>query len=50
MLNYGVEHKAKFVKNLLDLDVGVDGLKQYHQEVKVVVFPSRADNYKENYE
>ncbi|MGT0185879.1 hypothetical protein ACVNP0_06205 [Staphylococcus aureus] len=34
MLIYGVEHKAKFVKQFADFSVGVDGLKQYDEEVK----------------
>lgn len=46
MLNYGVEHKAKFVKQFADFSVGVDGLKQYDQEVKSGAFPSEAYTYK----
>ncbi|MBS3509798.1 3-methyl-2-oxobutanoate hydroxymethyltransferase, partial [Staphylococcus aureus] len=46
MLNYGVEHKAKFVKQFADFSVGVDGLKQYDQEVKSGAFPSEEYTYK----
>ncbi|MGT2652696.1 3-methyl-2-oxobutanoate hydroxymethyltransferase [Staphylococcus aureus] len=38
MLNYGVEHKAKFVKQFADFSVGVDGLKQYDKKLNLVHF------------
>ena len=34
ILNYGVEHKAKFVKRYGDFSSGVDALNQYNREVK----------------
>lgn len=46
MLNYGVEHKAKFVKQFTDFSVGIEGLKHYHSEVKSGAFPSQEFTYK----
>ena len=34
LLNYGIDRQAKFVKQYADFSVGVDGLKQYDNEVK----------------
>ncbi len=50
MLNYGVEHKAKFVKQFADFSVGVDGLNNNDQEVKSVHFHQKNIRIKENYE
>ncbi|MCG7339185.1 3-methyl-2-oxobutanoate hydroxymethyltransferase [Staphylococcus sp. ACRSN] len=46
ILNYGVEHKAKFVKRYGDFSVGVDALAQYNSEVKTVQFPDSEHTYK----
>ena len=34
MLNYGVDRHAKFVKQFADFSSGIDGLRQYNEEVK----------------
>ncbi|MBL7564673.1 3-methyl-2-oxobutanoate hydroxymethyltransferase [Staphylococcus saccharolyticus] len=46
MLNYGVNRQAKFVKQFADFSIGIDGLKQYDQEVKQGHFPSESFTYK----
>lgn len=46
MLNYGVDRQAKFVKQFADFSIGVDGIKQYDEEVKAGTFPSEAHIYK----
>lgn len=46
ILNYGVEHQAKFVKQYGDFSIGSDALSQYNQEVKNSEFPSEAHTYK----
>ena len=46
LLNYGIDRQAKFVKQYADFSVGVDGLKQYDNEVKSGKFPSEAHTYK----
>lgn len=46
MLNYGQEHRAKFVKQYGDFSNGVEALHQYHKEVREGVFPSEAYTYK----
>lgn len=48
MLNYGVDRQAKFVKQFADFSIGVDGIKQYDEEVKAGTFPSEAHTYKKN--
>ena len=35
MLNYGVDRQAKFVKQFADFSIGIEGLKQYNDEVKM---------------
>ena len=46
ILNYGVEHKAKFVKRYGDFSSGVDALNQYNREVKAGQFPDAEHTYK----
>ena len=46
LLNYGIDRQAKFVKQYADFSVGVDGLKQYDNEVKSGKVPSEAHTYK----
>lgn len=46
LLNYAVEHRAKFVKQFGDFSVGIDALKQYNNEVKAEQFPGEAHTYK----
>mgnify|MGYP001763616775 FL=1 len=46
LLNYGIDRQAKFVKQYADFSVGVDGLKQYDNEVKSGEFPSEAHTYR----
>ncbi|MEB6209505.1 3-methyl-2-oxobutanoate hydroxymethyltransferase [Staphylococcus pasteuri] len=46
MLNYGVERHAKFVKQYSDFSIGINGLKQYNEEVKSGAFPSETHTYK----
>lgn len=46
MLNYGVDRHAKFVKQYSDFSIGINGLKQYNEEVKSGAFPSEAHTYK----
>lgn len=46
MLNYGVDRHAKFVKQFADFSSGIDGLRQYNEEVKAGAFPSEKHTYK----
>ena len=46
LLNYGVDHKAKFVKQYGDFSVGVDALTEYNKEVKSSHFPDENYTYK----
>ncbi|BGE81184.1 3-methyl-2-oxobutanoate hydroxymethyltransferase [Staphylococcus petrasii] len=46
MLNYGVDRYAKFVKQFADFSVGVEGIKQYDEEVKAGLFPAEEHTYK----
>ncbi|CAL28977.1 3-methyl-2-oxobutanoate hydroxymethyltransferase [Staphylococcus carnosus] len=46
MLNYGQEHRAKFVKQYGDFSNGIEALQQYHKEVREGDFPSEAYTYK----
>lgn len=46
MLNYGVDRYAKFVKQFADLSVGIEGIKQYNDEVKAGIFPAEEHTYK----
>ena len=46
MLNYGVDRQAKFVKQFADFSIGIEGLKQYNDEVKNGTFPSEQHTYK----
>lgn len=46
MLNYGVDRYAKFVKQFADLSVGIEGIKQYNEEVKAGIFPAEEHTYK----
>ncbi|MDN8848166.1 3-methyl-2-oxobutanoate hydroxymethyltransferase, partial [Staphylococcus aureus] len=46
LLNYGVEHKAKFVKQYGDFSVGVDALIAYNNDVKSNQFPDENHTYK----
>ncbi|MGW7798673.1 3-methyl-2-oxobutanoate hydroxymethyltransferase [Staphylococcus xylosus] len=46
LLNYGVEHKAKFVKQYGDFSVGIDALSEYNREVKSSQFPDGNHTYK----
>lgn len=46
MLNYGQEHRAKFVKQYGDFSTGVEALHHYHEEVREGSFPSEAYTYK----
>lgn len=46
LLNYGVDHKAKFVKQYDDFSIGIAALEQYSGEVKSGAFPSEAHTYK----
>ena len=46
MLNYGVDRHAKFVKQFADFSSGIDGLRQYNEEVKAGTFPSENHTYK----
>ena len=49
MLNYGVDRHAKFVKQFADFSSGIDGLRQYNEEVKAGAFPSEKHTYKTYY-
>lgn len=46
LLNYGVEHQAKFVKQYGDFSVGIDALTEYNREVKSSEFPDGNYTYK----
>ncbi|MEB7462860.1 3-methyl-2-oxobutanoate hydroxymethyltransferase [Staphylococcus succinus] len=46
VLNYGVEHQAKFVKQYGDFSVGTEALAKYNEEVKAQQFPDAAHTYK----
>lgn len=46
VLNYGVEHKPKFVKRYGDFSIGVESIKNFHDEVKRQAFPSEEYTYK----
>ncbi|QTQ09211.1 3-methyl-2-oxobutanoate hydroxymethyltransferase [Macrococcoides canis] len=46
VLQYGQEHRAKFVKVFGDFTTGVDALRRFNEEVKTGQFPSEAYTYK----
>lgn len=46
VLTYGQERKPKFVKQYGDFTVGIDALRQYHEEVKLGKFPTAEYTYK----
>lgn len=46
ILQYGTDHKPKFVKPYADFSIGVPALTQYREEVKSQAFPSDEHTYK----
>ncbi|MEE1106340.1 MAG: 3-methyl-2-oxobutanoate hydroxymethyltransferase, partial [Macrococcus canis] len=46
VLQYGQEHRAKFVKVFGDFTTGVDALRRFNEEVKTGQFPSEEFTYK----
>lgn len=46
VLQYGQEHRAKFVKVYGDFSVGVEALRTFNEEVKSGAFPTEAHTYK----
>ena len=41
-----MDRQAKFVKQFADFSIGIEGLKQYNDEVKNGTFPSEQHTYK----